>query len=101
MNTPPEPSGKEQRLLQHARREGLLVMFVWAVALFWTISSGYVLGYQTDPRQMAFVFGMPEWILWSVVLPWALCFLFSIWFCFSYMADDDLGEDRAGRQGHA
>jgi hypothetical protein len=36
---------------------------------------------------------MPDWVFWSVVLPWGLCFLLSIWFCFWYMADDDLGQD--------
>jgi hypothetical protein len=40
---------------------------------------------------------MPHWIIWSVVLPWSLCFLFSIWFSFVYMADDDLGKDQEGQ----
>ena len=33
MKPPPEPAGTEQRLLRHARREGLVIMAVWAAAL--------------------------------------------------------------------
>ena len=39
------------------------------------------------------VLGMPDWVFWSVVLPWGLSLVFSFWFCFFYMSDDDLGRD--------
>jgi hypothetical protein len=42
---------------------------------------------------MTLILGIPDWICWSVILPWVVCLLFSIWFCFRYMADDDLGHD--------
>jgi hypothetical protein len=93
MNPPPRPPGKEQQLLRHARREGLLVMAVWAICLVWSVGSGYLLGYQRSPEDIRLILGMPDWVFWSVVLPWVLCLLFSIWFCFAYMADDDLGSD--------
>ena len=67
MPQPPTRPGKEQQLLRHARREGLLIMAVWAV-----------------------------------VLPWGLVLLFSAWFCFGFMADDDLGRDPEEKgDGHA
>jgi len=44
MSQPPENAGKEQRLLRHARREGLVILIVWALALFWSVGSAYVLG---------------------------------------------------------
>jgi hypothetical protein len=98
---PAPPRGdKEQQLLRHARREGLLIMVLWAVALVWTIGASYVLGYQRDPQAIGTVLGMPDWVFWSVAVPWGLCFLFSIWFCFVYVADDDLGQDRAGGDSH-
>jgi hypothetical protein len=89
----PEPAAKEQRLLRNARREGLLIMLVWAAALIWTVASGYLLGYRRHPAEMSTILGMPDWVFWSVVFPWVLCTLFSIWFCFRFMADDDLGSD--------
>jgi hypothetical protein len=68
-------------------------MAVWLVCLVWSVGSGYVLGYRRPAGTMSFVLGVPDWVFWSVFLPWGLCLLFSGWFCFFYMADDDLGQD--------
>src|SRR5204863_351947 len=45
MTSPPPPAGKEQQLLRHARREGKLIMTVWALALAWSVGSAYLLGF--------------------------------------------------------
>jgi hypothetical protein len=88
-----EPAGREQQLLRNARREGLLIMTVWAATLIWSVVSAYVLGYYRRPEQVGLILGIPDWVFWSVVLPWGICLTFSVWFCFAYMADDDLGQD--------
>jgi hypothetical protein len=93
MNPPSRPPGKEQQLLRHARREGLLIMAVWAACLVWSVGSAYLLGYHRNADDIRLILGMPDWVFWSVVLPWGLVLLFSVWFCFAYMADDDLGRD--------
>jgi hypothetical protein len=90
---PPADSGKEQKLLRNARRESLLILAVWLIALVWSVAAGYLLGYQRDPRSIELILGMPDWVFWSVVLPWGICLAFTVWFCFAYMADDDLGQD--------
>jgi hypothetical protein len=97
----PQNSGKEQLLLRNARREGLLIMALWLACLLWSVGSGYFLGYLRPADEMALILGMPDWVFWSVVCPWGLCLLFSAWFCFGYMADDDLGQDPAEEQNHA
>ena len=91
---------KEQQLLRHARREGLLIMVVWGACLIWSTVVGYFWGYGRPAEEMTLILGIPDWILWSVVLPWGLCLAFSIWFCFGYMADDDLGQDQPEGTGH-
>jgi hypothetical protein len=100
MNPPGPPVETEQRLLRNARREGLLIMAMWAVALLWTIGAGYVGGYGRDPDDISLVLGMPDWVFWAVALPWGVCLVFSTWFCFWYMADDDLGKDADEDQRH-
>jgi hypothetical protein len=100
MNPPPASPGKEQQLLRHARREGLLIMAVWTLALVWSVGVAALAGYDRDPADIRLILGMPDWVFWSVVLPWGLCMIFSIWFCFGYMADDDLGQDQAEVPGH-
>jgi hypothetical protein len=93
MNQPPETCGKEQRLLRNARREALLIMAVWAAGLIWSVGAGYFLGYHRPPAEIRLIWGIPNWVFWSVVVPWGACLAFSVWFCFAYMADDDLGQD--------
>ena len=47
------------------------------------------------------ILGIPDWIFWSVVAPWIIVLAFSVWFCFAYMADDDLGQDQGEGAPHA
>jgi hypothetical protein len=96
-----EPTQKEQQLLRNARREASLIMGVWAAALLWSVGSGYVLGYHRPAHAVGLILGIPDWVFWSVVLPWGACLAFSVWFCFVYMADDDLGQDVDESDGHA
>jgi hypothetical protein len=101
MTDPRQTGGKEQQLLRHARREGLLILGVWAVALLWSVGVCYLAGYDRDPRTIELVLGMPDWVFWGVAVPWGCCLLFSVWFCFRYVADDDLGQDPGEGPGHA
>jgi hypothetical protein len=99
MSAPSPPPEKEQRLLRNARKEGLVIMTLWALCLFWSVGSAYLMGYNvTGPVPL--ILGMPGWVFWSVLLPWGICLLFSTWFCFCFMAIDDLGEDPAAEDGH-
>jgi hypothetical protein len=101
MSPPPEKAGKEQRLLRHARREGLVILAAWAVALAWSHFVCYRFGYLRPAAEIGLVLGMPDWVFWGIAFPWAVCLAFSAWFCFGYMADDDLGKDPDEGPGHA
>jgi hypothetical protein len=100
MTHPPDTPDTEQELLRHARREGLLIMAAWSAALVWSSGVGYFFGYHRPADEMGLTLGMPDWVFWAIVFPWAICFLFSTWFCFWYMADDDLGHDPEEVSGH-
>ncbi|HLN28937.1 MAG TPA: DUF997 family protein [Gemmataceae bacterium] len=95
-----EPA-KEQRLLRNARRESLVILSLFAACLIWSVTSAYVLGYGLPAAELSLILGMPSWVFWSVVLPWGLCLVFSVWFCFGFMADDDLGKDPEEGEEHA
>jgi hypothetical protein len=101
MNDPGKPVEKEQQLLRHARREGLVILAVWALCLGWSTVISYVFGYGRNAESMNLVLGMPAWVFWGIALPWSVCLVFSVWFCFVYMADDDLGQDPGEGPGHA
>ena len=80
----------------HSRKEALVIFGLWGVALLWAVPYCYLQGYVQDsggdPEQLAILWGMPRWVVWGIVVPWLVADLFTTWFCFFYMADDDLGE---------
>ena len=97
---PTPPHGREQRLLRNARRESVIILSAWAVALVWSVGGSYAFGYGRDPGTITTVGGVPDWVFGCVVVPWGLGVLFAVWFCFGYMADDDLGRDRDEDEPH-
>jgi hypothetical protein len=89
--TPP----RDDPVLCSARREALVVLAVWLAAMAYTVGYCYSFGYGRDPETLAFVFGFPDWVFWGIVTPWTLCTMFSAWFAFAFMTDDDLGAEQA------
>lgn len=78
----------------HSRREGLVIFAVWATCLVWAVSYCYLNGFagHVDPDDLVTVYGVPSWVFWGIAVPWLLADVFTAWFCFFYMKDDDLGE---------
>lgn len=81
----------------HARREAILIFVVWVVTLFWVVPFCYVHGYakEVDPETLRTIWGIPRWVFWGVAVPWVAADIFTVWLCFFYMTDADLGEEGA------
>jgi hypothetical protein len=86
-------------VLVHGRREAVIIGLTWLAATIYTCVVCYWFGYITRDRPLGPgdvhpTFGMPAWVFWGIMVPWAACALFTFWFAGFYMADDDLGEDK-------
>ena len=79
----------------HSRREAVVIFCLWLAGLVWAVPFCYLNGY-VDAETVSTVWGIPSWLFWGIGLPWILADIFTVWFCFFYMADDDLGEDPEG-----
>ena len=76
----------------NSRREAIVIFGSWVVALIWAVPYCYLNGYNVaDPENIKTVLGMPAWLFWGIAAPWIVANLFTTWFCFAYMKDDDLG----------
>jgi hypothetical protein len=106
------------RLIRNGRRETVMVLIVWALALLWTVGVSYLLGYQhgsdswivqaglasnRTPNNFHQILGLPDWIFAGVLLPWLVSSLVTVVFCLYGIADDDLGAEAKDEQesGHA
>jgi hypothetical protein len=93
------PSSKsDDPVLVHSRREGIIILVVWALATAYCCAYSYYFGYIREghplgPADVRPILGIPSWFFWGVMAPWAACSIFTFWFAGFYMADDELGSD--------
>ena len=98
---------KARQLFRNARREALLVLVIFTLALLWTVGYCYLHGYRHDPdswlvqaglasvrtpENFQQILGLPDWVFIGILLPWLMCSAFTFGFC-AGMADDELGEE--------
>lgn len=79
----------------HARREAIVIFCAWLVGLLWAVPFCYYFGYNVEPEDVTTVLGIPTWLFWGIAVPWIAADIFTTWFCFCFMKDDDLGETAA------
>ena len=76
----------------NSRREAIVIFFCWFVAMCWAVPYCYFNGYNiADPAEIPTTFGIPSWIIWGIGAPWLAADIFTTWFCFCFMKDDELG----------
>ena len=109
-----------------SRWEASLILGLWACCMVYTCTYCYLYGYQThaplradrvtgpdiaevagpmesfnrDPESLTYPFGLgiPDWVFWGIVTPWAVCIVLSVIFCLFIFKEEDLGEDHIGEQ---
>jgi hypothetical protein len=82
----------ENAVLRSSRTEALVVLVIWTLACIISVGISFRYGYQRDPASLTFVLGIPDWVFWGVVVPWACCTALSFWVSNFLIADEDLGE---------
>jgi hypothetical protein len=91
--------GTEDPLVRSSRREAALVLLVWLGSLVYTVGYCGLYAYDAE-RPLRFVWGLPDWVLFGVVAPWAASIVISAGFAWFVMRDEPLGaeEDRRGEE---
>lgn len=74
-------------------REAIVVVSIWLIAMTWTITVCYRMGYNRPVEELKFVYGFPDWIFWGIVAPWCVCTVISCLFSALLFRDGHLGED--------
>jgi hypothetical protein len=90
MNAPaPNPT------LVRSRKEALIILSVYVVAMTWCGLVCYHWGYGRDPATLTepLGLGIPDWVFWGIVVPWLACNVFTAWFTLWYMEEEQLAEE--------
>jgi len=94
-STGSKPSNRQyDKLYLHARREALVILAVWATCFAWVVPYCRLNGYYADADQVlgSLMFGMPGWVFWGIAVPWLAANVATLWFCFVYFSEDELGD---------
>ena len=78
----------------HSKREGIVILVIWALGFAWTVPYCYLTGFQTTTEnwELTMTWGIPSWVFWGIAFPWFISGVLSILLCLFYIKDDDLGQ---------
>ncbi len=82
----------------NSRRESIVTIVAWFICGVYTLSYCYLTGYGDPSEEVQTHWGIPDWVLFGIFLPWVLVNVFAWWYCFRFVKDEDLGEDPEERQ---
>ena len=94
--------GDEDPLVRSSRRELVVVLVFAVVFALWSVGFCAAFGYDkpADGEALKLVMGMPWWVFWGVIVPWAAASLFTFWFALFFMKDHDLSRDVKGGENN-
>lgn len=97
-STAGDPLGQFTDVFLNSRREAIVIFSVWFIGLVWAVPFCYLNGYPEtfDAASFSTTLGVPTWLFWGILVPWIAADIFTTWFCFCFMKDDDLGGDPEG-----
>jgi len=64
---------------------GWLIFFLWTI-IYSSYNAYYV---NAEEYEIKTIFGFPDWVFWGVFLPWIGAGIFTCWFSFFVVKDDD------------
>jgi hypothetical protein len=79
-------------VLRNSRREALFVGAVWLASCIYTVGYAALFAYRQEaPPEL--LWGIPTWVVWGILAPWAAVTALTCWYALCAMKDEDLGED--------
>jgi hypothetical protein len=83
----------EDPVVRSARREATMTMIIWLGAMSYTVGYCWRHAYGRA-EDVNLILGVPDWVLWGIVAPWAVCVGICWWFAYGFMSDESLGKEQ-------
>jgi hypothetical protein len=75
---------------RQSRKEFYFMVAAWCVFAIWTISYVGLKGGHQEGATLQLMWGMPEWVVFGILLPWVFALGLTVWFALRFMKDTDL-----------
>ena len=90
------PDDETDPVLKNSRREAIIIGLAWLAATVYCCGYCYLFGYIRAGRPLGVedvrpILGMPSWVFWGIMVPWARLRGVHVLVRRVLMADDDLG----------
>ena len=82
---------------RQSRKEFYFMVASWCVFAVWTISYVGLKGGQKEGEPLQLMWGMPEWVVLGILLPWVFGLGLTVWFALRFMKDTDLDPGASDR----
>ncbi len=70
-----------------ARREALQILILSGICMIWTVGYCGMFAYRTS--EVTFLWGIPQWVIFGIALPWLSATVYSLWFALIHMKEKD------------
>lgn len=84
---------EEDPLVRHSRMEAAVAGLIWLAFMTSVVGISFALGSGRKPADVTYVFGVPDWVFFGVVIPWVVGVGVSYWYAFTFVRDESIGED--------
>jgi len=91
-------AANKESALARTRREALWVAGLWISCCVWTVGYSLTFGYRQEVSP-ELIGGIPSWVVWGVLAPWAVCLAATCYAAFAGIQDQDLGEEAVEAHG--
>jgi hypothetical protein len=85
---------RDQPVLRSSRREAIVSLVVWFVALVYSVGVCWRFGYHRPVETIGYVMGFPDWVFWGLIVPWLVATAITIVFAYFGMTTEPLEDDR-------
>jgi uncharacterized membrane protein YhdT len=83
----------EDPVVTSSRREAVVSLVLWLVAMAYTVGYCYSYGYERRPEDLRFILGVPDWVMWGIFAPWIVWTIVSSLFAQFVMQDARLEDE--------
>lgn len=84
---------KVDPVYRHSRREAVEILLVLATVLAWSVGYCAIHAYKAAGSDVRTVLGMPAWVTWGIVVPWAVVAVFACWYSLFRIRRDNLDDN--------
>lgn len=85
-----DPRESLDNSFRQSRKEFLAMVGCWIAFAIWTLGYNSMCAFDAESSADNPVLGMPRWVVFGILVPWAIALCLTVWFALRFMQDTSL-----------